>query len=137
MISYPMTSAGLAGGMVGGGNFFTNGANLPAMFQSQPPMLPPGMTMQSFCAIQGFSAGINGPMTAMRAPVAAGAYAGNPTPPVSPQNVPVFLPQGWTVVMKGVNFTTQPHDVLSFLEGTFEVCKKFCILINHSCWSIG
>ena len=99
MFPYPMTSPGLAGGMVGGTSLFSNGsAALPALIASQQALLPPGLTaMPAYGAIPGF-AGLNGVapghVAAMRGPV-AGAYAGNPTPPVSPQNVPVFAAAGF------------------------------------------
>lgn len=92
MLPFPMTTPGLAGGMVAS-------TALPALMASQQALLPPGLTTLSpFNAIPGFP-GLNGvaqgPVAAIRAPVVSGAYAGHPTPPLSPQDVSVLAAAGY------------------------------------------
>ena len=70
------------------------------------------------------------PMTAMtHLPQRAGPYSPYqpivywyPSPPVSPQSTYYMHSTGpSSVVMKGLPFTAQVHDILGFLEGIYEV----------------
>ena len=92
---------------------------------SQPHVIAPGNTTTSA------SVGtLQHSMTAMtHLPQRAGPYSPYqpivywyPSPPVSPQSTYYMHATGpSTVVMKGLPFTAQVHDILSFLEGIYEV----------------